>query len=278
VSLSTTLSLGFSPCPNDTLIFFGLAHKHVGVEINWRLHIDDIEALNELAINNGIDIVKMSYHAFGHVASEYVMLTAGGALGHGVGPLIVSREPLDDLAGRSVATPGTLTTAQLLLQLSQPETINMVPLRYDTIISAVSAGVVDAGLIIHESRFTYQKFGLYKHLDLGKWWEEKTGLPIPLGGIAAHRSLDPRLLEKVQQIIRESLEFGRQHRSEADGYIAQHAQEISREVQQRHIDLYVNDFSLDLGLTGKSACRALLELSAQRNLIPKLPDKIFLAD
>ena len=275
---SNTLSLGFSPCPNDTLIFYGLAHKYVGTEINWNLHIDDIQSLNSLAITNTIDVAKISYNAFGHVASKYVMLGAGGALGRGGGPLVVSREPLSDLEGKTVAIPGSLTTAHLLLRLSQPDTIKMVPVRYDMIMPSVSSGEVDAGLIIHESRFTYEDLSLYKYIDLGAWWEESTGLPIPLGGIAAKRELGWQRLLRIEEIIRESLEFGQQHLSEANSYIAEHAQEMSAEVRQQHIDLYVNDFSIDLGPSGRAACRALLELSAERNLIPKVPQDLFLTD
>tara|TARA_Y100001960_G_scaffold294824_1_gene338946 strand:- start:7 stop:843 length:837 start_codon:yes stop_codon:yes gene_type:complete len=275
---STTITLGFSPCPNDTMIFYGIAHEYVGTELNWKIHIDDIQSLNTLAIDNTIDVVKVSYNAFGHIASEYVMLAAGGALGRGVGPLVVSRQPLSSLEGKTVAIPGSLTTANLLLRLSQPDTITIVPVRYDLIMPSVSAGEVDAGLIIHESRFTYKKFGLHKYIDLGEWWEEITGLPIPLGGIAAKRNLGRQRLLRIEEIIRESLEFGQQNSLGANSYIKKYAQEMSAEVRQQHIDLYVNDFTSDLGISGKAACRVLLELSAERNLIPVTPQDLFLVD
>ncbi len=277
MALKTALTLGYSPCPNDTLIFYALAHGRVGAGFEWRVRLDDVEALNRSALRREIDLVKVSYHAYGHLADSYVMLASGGALGHGVGPLIVTRDPLEDLSGRRVATPGGLTTAQLLLRLSQPPEIELVQLRYDTIMAAVAKGQVDAGLIIHESRFTYPHFGLHKHLDLGEWWEGATGRPLPLGGIAARRSLGRPLLEELQGVVRESLEYGLSNRAEAEPYIAEHAQELSPEVRQRHIDLYVNEFSLELGPGGREACQALLGLAARSGLIPPLREELFLA-
>jgi 1,4-dihydroxy-6-naphthoate synthase len=264
------LTLGFSPCPNDCFLFYALAHGLVDAEpVDVRLA--DVEELNRLARAGALDVSKLSYHAYAHVAGEYVMLPAGGALGRGVGPLIVTRERLDDLRGLTVAVPGGLTTARLLLGLSQGEDLVLRELRYDRIMPAVAAGEVDAGLIIHESRFTYQEHGLVKHLDLGEWWERTTGRLLPLGGVVARKSLGPERLERLAGAIRASMDFAYRHRERVEPYVAQHAQELSREVRQQHIDLYVNDFSRDLGQEGREAVAELFRRARERGLIPDRP-------
>ena len=273
----TQLTLGYSPCPNDCFIFYALAQGRTDAEFNWHVQLDDVEALNQLARRSALDVTKISYHAYGHLTDDYVMLRSGGALGKGVGPLIVTKDALDELSSKRVATPGGLTTANLLLKLSQPDDIEMTELRYDKIMPAVAAGEVDAGLIIHESRFTYTDYGLKKHLDLGEWWEEETGLPLPLGGIMARRSLGGKRLARIQEVIRDSLRYSYRHREEAQPYIAAHAQEMSAEVMQKHIDLYVNDYSLDVGRVGEQAVRTLLERASERGLVPKLNEPLFLA-
>lgn len=261
------LALGFSPCPNDCFLFFALAHGRIAAEPP-EVHLADVEELNALALKGSLDVSKLSYHAYAHVTDRYIMLPSGGALGKGVGPLIVTRKPLTELTGRTVAIPGGLTTANLLLKLSQPEGINYRQLRYDRIMPAVAAGEVDAGLIIHESRFTYQEHGLVKHLDLGEWWEHTTGLLLPLGGIAALRSLGRERLSHLDHAIRASLDYAYRHPDEVEQFVAEHAQEMSRSVRQQHIDLYVNRFSRDLGSEGKRAVAELFRRAHERGFIP----------
>lgn len=272
-----TLSLGYSPCPNDCFIFYGLAHNRVAPDLDWQIVLDDVEGLNQQALRSALDVTKVSYHAYGHLLDEYVMLRAGGALGRGVGPLIVTRETLGSLSGRRVAIPGGLTTANLLLRLSQPDDIEVVTLRYDQIMPAVARGEVDAGLIIHESRFTYASYGLQKHLDLGAWWEEETGLLLPLGGIIARRSLGAARLEQIEKAIRDSLHYSYDHPDEAQPYIAAHAQEMSAAVMRQHIDLYVNAYSFDVGAAGEKAARALLRKAQDRGFIPTSNRQVFWA-
>ncbi|MEX2536486.1 MAG: 1,4-dihydroxy-6-naphthoate synthase [Trueperaceae bacterium] len=264
------LTLGYSPCPNDCFLFYALAHGRVGFE-PVEVHLGDVEELNQLALRGSLDVTKISYHAYGHVSDRYVMLPSGGALGRGVGPLIVTRQPLESLSGRSVAVPGGLTTANLLLRLSQPDDLNYRELRYDLIMPAVAAGEVDAGLIIHESRFTYAAHGLVKYLDLGEWWEATTGDLLPLGGVAALRTLGQARLSRLVEALRASMNYAYEHPEEVASYVAEHAQELSREVRQRHIDLYVNSYSRDLGTEGRKAVAELFERARLRGLLPELP-------
>jgi 1,4-dihydroxy-6-naphthoate synthase len=272
------LTVGYSPCPNDCFIFFALAHGLVEGE-PLDVHLADVEELNRLALAGSLAVTKLSYHAYALVADRYVMLPSGGALGKGVGPLIVSKEPLGDLRGKTVAVPGGLTTANLLLRLAYGEDVNYQELRYDLIMAAVAAGEVDAGLIIHESRFTYAEHGLVEHMDLGAWWERSTGRLLPLGGIAALRSLGPSRLARLNRSIRASLEYAYRHPREVEPYIARHAQELSREVRQQHIDLYVNEYSRDLGDDGREAIGELFERARQRGIIAYVPpDLVFEAD
>ena len=192
------LSLGYSPCPNDCFIFYALVHRKVLSEITWQVTLDDIDMLNQLAGQKKLDIIKVSYHNYGYLLEDYVMLRSGGALGKGVGPLIVSKDYLSSLVGKKVAIPGASTTANLLLKLLYPDNITTVQYRYDQIMPAVARAEVDAGLIIHESRFTYNNYDLKKYLDLGEWWEKETGLPLPLGGIAVRRNLPHQLLTRFR--------------------------------------------------------------------------------
>ncbi len=270
-----TLSLGYSPCPNDCFIFYALAHGKVGTDIDWQIVLDDVEALNQKARQKALDVTKVSYHAYGHLMDDYVMLRAGGALGRGVGPLIVTKETLGSLSGRRVAIPGGWTTANLLLRLSQPDDTETVVLRYDEIMPAVARGDVDAGLIIHESRFTYPSYGLQRFLDLGEWWEEETGLLLPLGGIIARRDLGAERLEHLETTLRDSLHYAYAHRAETQPYVAEHAQEMSEDVMRKHIDLYVNAYSFDVGAAGEKAARALLRRAQDRGIIPASNRQVF---
>lgn len=271
------MHLGYSPCPNDCFIFYALAHGKVAPELDLEVRLEDVETLNQLARSGTLPVSKISYHAFFHLSETYVMLRSGGALGFGVGPLVVSKKPLETLSGRRIAIPGGLTTANLLLKLSQPNDVELLTLRYDRIMPAVAAGEVDAGLIIHESRFTYPAYGLVKHLDLGAWWEGETGLPLPLGGIMAKRSLGDTKLKELNNAVRESLRYGYAHRAEAQPYIAAHAQEMDVQVMQQHIELYVNELSLDVGNVGEQAVAELYKRAHARGLVPEVDKPLFLA-
>ncbi len=276
-----TLSLGYSPCPNDTYIFHALTHNKVtlsGYSIAERL--EDVETLNHLALGGLLDLTKISYHAFGHLRDQYALLHSGSALGRGCGPLVIapSATKIKSLRGKRIAVPGKLTTANLLLQLYGTGYEELLILPFDQIIAALKRGEADAGVIIHESRFTYQEAGFHEVLDLGAWWEEDTGLPIPLGGILARRDLGAETILFVDRAIRASLEYARQHPREPRAYIKNHAQELNDEVIDAHINLYVNDFSLDLGDEGITAIETLLARAEARGLIPKSREPLFISD
>ena len=273
-----TLSLGYSPCPNDTYIFYALTHAKVtlpGHTITERL--EDVETLNQLALNGLLDLTKISYHAFGHLRDRYALLHSGGALGRGCGPLVIAPAATDmkGLRGKRIAIPGKLTTANLLLQLYGAGYEDLLILPFDQIMPALKQGKADAGVIIHESRFTYREAGFYKVLDLGAWWEEDSGLPIPLGGILARRDLGAETIQLVDRAVRASLEYTRQSPQEARAYIKEHAQELDDKVIDAHINLYVNDFSLDLGGEGIAAVETLLSRAEARGLIAKSGEPLF---
>ena len=270
--MSRTLTIGYSPCPNDTFIFYAITHGKVQVPgISFREQLEDVETLNRMALAGSLDVTKISYHALGSLREQYALLRSGSALGRGCGPLIVARPgtTLDDLRKGSIAVPGRLTTAFLLLRLFDPEIKNTLVMTFDRIMKAVSQGEVTAGLIIHESRFTYQLYKLEKLLDLGEWWEQYSGLPIPLGGILGKRTLGMDVLLHVEEAIRQSLRYAQQHPTEVMGYCKEHSQEMDEKVMKDHIGLYVNDFSLDLGQDGLAAVRRLLDEAEARGIFPR---------
>jgi 1,4-dihydroxy-6-naphthoate synthase len=254
------LSFGFSPCPNDTFAFHAVVHDLIGSDVRVRPELRDIEDLNRAARTSELELSKLSVGALANLGDRYVPLRAGAALGHGVGPLVVAREPatLAAAAAGTIAVPGLDTTAFLLLRLAAPELGEVVELRYDRILDAVAEGEVDAGLIIHESRFTYQDHGLVKVADLGEWWEADTGLPVPLAVIGARRDLDPELVGAAESALRRSVEHAFAHPEASRAYVRAHSQELSDEVCDRHIALYVNEFSIDLGDDGLRAVQALM--------------------
>jgi len=222
--------LGFSPCPNDTFIFNALVHGLVQCPgIAFRERLEDVETLNRLVLEGALEISKVSSHLLGFIREDYCLLRSGGALGRGCGPLVVSSGPaaMADLRGRRIAVPGRYTTAHLLLRLFDPHLDNIVFLPFHEIMGAVRRGDVAAGVIIHESRFTYPDYGLVKLLDLGKWWEQATGHPIPLGGIAAKRSLGDGVIAALDQALRASVAYAFDHPGAANGYIRAHSQEMS---------------------------------------------------
>lgn len=273
----TALSLGYSPCPNDTFIFCAMTQGLIPDAPTCREVLEDIETLNSLALERRLDLTKISFHALGHLRDHYVLLRSGGALGRGCGPLVVSREPCspDRLKGRKIALPGQLTTAALLLRLFDPCLDQLVYLPFDEIMPACGRGDVDAGVIIHESRFTFAGYGLSQVIDLGAWWEAETGHPIPLGGILARRDLGGAMHERLDRSIRLSIEYAYAHPDEVMPYIRRHAQEMDEKVMQQHIDLYVNPFSLQYGDDGEAAIHDLFERAEQAGIVPSSQQSLF---
>ncbi len=265
------LTVAYSTCPNDTFIFHALAHGSIECEgISFETVLKDVEALNQDARLGRYEISKLSFAAIGNLNETYGLLRSGAALGRGCGPLIVARPGFDSTRLKSavIAAPGLWTTACLLLGLYLGEKPNTAPMRFDKIMPAVQRGDFDAGVIIHEGRFTYGEYGLVCLMDLGRWWEEKTGLPIPLGGICAARSLGEETVAKVETAIRQSVVYAYEHPGEADAYIRRHAAEMSESVIASHIRLYVNDFSIALGEEGEKSVEKLFELAGKAGMVP----------
>ncbi|MCF6179169.1 MAG: 1,4-dihydroxy-6-naphthoate synthase [Geopsychrobacter sp.] len=273
------LSLGYSPCPNDTFIFHALTHGLIEASFSLQVRHEDVETLNQLARQAALDLTKISYHAFGHLREDYCLLRAGGALGRGCGPLLVAQPAveLSGLSDKTIAIPGQLTTANLLLQLHAEGYRQLKIMSFEQIMPAVASGAVAAGLIIHESRFTYPDYGLVKLLDLGEWWEAETGHPIPLGGIIARRSLGQELIKRVDDAVGRSLDYAWAHPQQATAYMTAHAQEMDERVMRRHIELYVNPFSRDLGDRGIAAIEDLFFRAEARGIIPQSDKPLFFA-
>ena len=248
------LTLGFSPCPNDTFIFDALVHAKVDTEgLIFEVFIEDVEALNQRALNNDLDVTKLSYHAFIHCVKDYALLNSGSALGRNCGPLLIQQGNAKLTSNSKIAIPGENTTANLLLSIAFPYLQNKLEMLFSDIEQAVIDGEVDAGLIIHENRFTYEERGLEKIQDLGEFWEEETGLPIPLGGIVVKRDFPLEVQQKVQRVLKRSVKYALDHPKSSREYVNFYAQEMNEKVMYEHINLYVNDFSLDLGEEGKRA-------------------------
>jgi 1,4-dihydroxy-6-naphthoate synthase len=268
---STPLSIAFSPCPNDTFVFHAWTHGLIEGAPPVEITYADIDITNTAAERGEFDVVKVSYAALPWLLDKYRLLPTGGALGRGCGPLVLTRGDVDTLEGRTVAVPSERSTAYLLFRLwaagQSPATIEVVP--FAEIMPAVRDGKYDAGLVIHEARFTYPDYGLSSLVDLGEWWEADTGLPIPLGAILARRELDADALTSV---IRGSVDAAWANPAASSAYIAEHAAEMSPDVQRRHIDLYVNEFTRDLGADGYAAVEALLGRAFTEGLVPSAPD------
>jgi 1,4-dihydroxy-6-naphthoate synthase len=276
-----TLTLGFSPCPNDCFIFDAIVHHRIDLEgLDFAVHLADVETLNRAAFAGEADVTKLSFHAFAYCADPYVLLDAGGALGRNCGPLLISKRsiaPEEVAAGAlRVAIPGRYTTANFLMGLAFPAARDKTELLFSEIEGAVGDGRFDAGLIIHENRFTYEQKGLRKIIDLGEFWEGETGAPIPLGGIVIRRSLPDDVKRRVNRVLRRSVEHALAHREASLPYVRAHAQEMSEEVMYKHIDLYVNDFSVDLGAEGRRAVGTLFDRGRATGIIPAARDDIFL--
>lgn len=261
------LKLGFSPCPNDTFIFHAMTHSLVETgRYRFAPLIADVEELNSMAMKGETDITKLSFHAYLRLKDDYSLLSSGSALGFGCGPLVVSRDRRI-CENSLIAVPGELTTACLLLKLWMPGAKNLVFTRFDNIIPGVASGEFDAGVIIHEGRFIYRKSGLEKVIDLGEWWEKETGSPIPLGCITIRKSLGEQVRKDVETIIRSSVRYAFRHRTSSREFIKSHAQEMDDAVIDAHIDLYVNDFSVNLGEKGISAVETLESMARDRGII-----------
>jgi 1,4-dihydroxy-6-naphthoate synthase len=278
------LTLGFSPCPNDTFIFDALIHHKIDTEgLEFEVFYDDVETLNQKAFRGELDITKLSYHAFAYVADKYILLDAGSALGFGVGPLLISKNDYGDLSklktqisNLRIGIPGKYTTANFLLGLALPDATNKQEIVFSEIEDALLDEKIDVGLIIHENRFTYQDKGLKKIIDLGDFWENQTGCAIPLGGIVANRKLPLDVQHKINRILKRSVEFAFANPKSGLEFIRSHAQEMSEEVMYKHIELYVNQYSLDLGVEGKKAIKLLFETALEKNIIPQIQHELFL--
>jgi len=259
------LTLGFSPCPNDTFIFDALVNKKINIEgLEFEVVLEDVETLNKWSFEKKLDITKLSYPAFFQNLDKYVLLNSGAALGKGVGPLLISKVKSQNLKieTNSIALPGENTTANLLFSFAYPEAKNKKHMIFSAIEDSVLNEQTELGVIIHENRFTYQQKGLHKVTDLGEYWEGKMKAPIPLGGIAVRRSIDKETSLKIDKLIRKSIEFAFSNYPLITQYVKQHSQEMSEDVMRQHIELYVNNFSIDLGIDGKQAIETLHKIAA----------------
>jgi 1,4-dihydroxy-6-naphthoate synthase len=275
------LHLGFSPCPNDTFIFDAMLHGKIDTEgITFIPVIEDVETLNQKALQQELAITKLSYHAFAHLVDKYILLDAGSALGFGVGPLLISKNKIenieDKIANLKIGIPGKLTTANFLLNIAFPPAQQKVEMVFSEIENALINEEIDLGLIIHENRFTYAAKGLHKVIDLGSFWEQKTGSAIPLGGIVMSRKYDKQTLDKVNRIMASSVEFAMKNPLSSAAFVKQHAQEMEESVMVKHIQLYVNKYSLNLGVEGRKAVSTLLDSAVAQGLILPLTRPIFI--
>lgn len=293
--MNMKLTLGFSPCPNDTFIFDALIHHKIDTEgLEFDVQYQDVETLNQQAFRGTLDITKLSYHAFAYAAKDYELLDAGSALGFGVGPLLIAKDEklaarlqaiLDGKAELStedsklrVGIPGKYTTANFLLGLALPALQDKIALVFSDIEQALLEERIDLGLIIHENRFTYQDKGLHKVVDLGDYWERNTGSPIPLGGIVIKRSLDPQLKLRVNELIRKSVQYAFAHPKSSVDYVRSHAQEMEEEVMYKHIELYVNRYSENLGDEGRRAIQQMFDKALDLSIIPSSTQSLFLTN
>ncbi len=272
------LTLGFSTCPNDTFIFDAMIHQKIDTEgLTFDVIMADVEELNRSAIESTIDITKISYHAYAHISKNYKLLTSGSALGRGNGPLLISKHKIypNEVAGLKVAIPGVNTTANLLFSIFYPNNKDKKEYLFSDIEDAILSGEVDAGVIIHENRFTYQKKGLNKIVDLGQSWETKTNSPIPLGGIVIRREICSEVQQKVNRVLKRSVQFAFDNPNSGYSFIKKYAQEMDDEVMRNHIELYVNNFTFELGEEGKRAIKTLYEEAAKNGVISSIPKNIF---
>lgn len=258
------ISLAYSPCPNDTFAFHAMINSLVDTEgLSFKVHLADVEELNQSALRGEFEVTKLSYHGFFDVAQKYVMLTSGSALGFNNGPLLVQKRGGNFTPDGLIAIPGVHTTAALLLKTAYRECRNLKPMLFSDIEGAVLSGEVDAGVLIHEGRFTYAGKGLELVRDLGEFWQGSFGFPIPLGGIAVRRDLPKELILKINRVLRRSIEYAFANPHASAGYVMANAQELTLDVQQKHINLFVNDFTVDIGEQGRSAVEFLYSKYAE---------------
>ncbi|MEI8225235.1 MAG: 1,4-dihydroxy-6-naphthoate synthase [Bacteroidota bacterium] len=273
------LTLGFSPCPNDTFIFDAMVHGRIDTEgLEFDYFLADVEELNRNALASEVDITKMSYHAYAYAAQNYLILDSGSALGHRNGPLLISKRIINpsDLVDKRIAIPGKYTTANLLFSIAWPDAVNKIEYLFSDIEDALLKDEVDAGLIIHETRFTYYKRGLNKIADMGEYWEKLTGLPIPLGAIVINRNVPRDIAQKVNRILRRSLEYAYRDSFASYDFVSGNAKEMDSTVMNNHIKLFVNEYTLNLGNKGKEAINELFRIAGEKGVIPALPERIFL--
>ena len=273
------LTLGFSPCPNDTFIFDAMVHGRIDTEgLEFDYFLTDVEELNKKALSADVDITKISYHAFAYVAQNYLILDAGSALGNRNGPLLISKNRIgiSELPGLRIAIPGKYTTANLLFSIAWPDVDNKSEYLFSDIEDALLKDEVDAGLIIHETRFTYYRRGLHKLADMGEYWETLTGLPIPLGAIVIKRSIPDDIALKVNRVVRRSLEHAYKDSFASYDFVSGNAREMDSTIMNNHIKLFVNEYTLNLGKKGREAIIELFRIAGEKGVIPSLPDRIFL--
>ena len=277
-----TLTLGFSPCPNDCFMFDAMVHQRIDCEgLDFSVRMADIEALNAGAFAGEADVTKLSFHAYAYCADDYVLLDAGSALGRNCGPLLISKRPIspEEVASGQlrIAIPGKFTTANFLLSLAFPQATDKTECLFSEIEDALLDGRFDAGLIIHENRFTYTDKGLQKIIDLGEFWESETGAAIPLGGIVIRRRLPADVRQRVNRVMRRSVEYAFANRTASLPFVRANAQAMSDDVMYKHIDLYVNDYSVDLGREGRRAVEVLFERAKSSGVIPAMREDLFLS-
>lgn len=272
------IEIGFSPCPNDTFIFDAMVHGRIDTEgLTFKVTMADVEELNRLAFDHELQVTKLSFHAYAHVFQRYILLNSGSALGSNCGPLLISKKnfSLNEVNRLRIAIPGRFTTANFLMGFAFPDATEKVEILFSDIEGAVRKGDADAGVIIHENRFTYAERGFIKLMDLGEHWEQTTGHPIPLGGIAVHRRIDPATRLKLDRVLRRSIEHAMAHPEDSLGFTREHAQEMDPEVMRSHIALYVNNYSLDLGEKGRAAVQRMYAEGAGIKDFPKVKGKLF---
>jgi 1,4-dihydroxy-6-naphthoate synthase len=273
------LTLGFSPCPNDTFIFDAMVHGRIDTEgLEFDYFLTDVEELNRKALSSDVDITKISYHAYAYAAQNYLILDAGSALGHRNGPLLISKNRIGvaELPGLRIAIPGKYTTANLLFSIAWPDVVNKTEYLFSKIEDALLEDEVDAGLIIHETRFTYYRRGLHKLADMGEYWETLTGLPIPLGAIVIKRNIPDDIAQKVNRIVRRSLEYAYKDSFASYDFVAGNAKEMDSTIMNNHIKLFVNEYTINLGIKGRKAIVELFRIAGEKGVIPLLPERIFL--
>ncbi|MGQ9619493.1 MAG: 1,4-dihydroxy-6-naphthoate synthase [Bacteroidales bacterium] len=273
------LTLGFSPCPNDTFIFSAIANRKIYTEgLEFDYSIADVEELNRSALEGRTDILKISYHAYAYVANNYLILDSGSAIGKGNGPLLISKREIseDEVNILRIAIPGKFTTANLLFSIRWPEAVNKKEYIFSEIEDALLNDEVDAGLIIHETRFTYFRKGLRKIADLGKYWDELTGSPLPLGAIVINRAVPEDIALKVNRIIKRSIDYAYGDLYSTFDFVRSHAREMETDIIHSHIEMYVNEFTSELGREGKAAVETLFMMATKSGVISQLPPRIFL--